>query len=365
MARKREFKSLPGVYKIVVLKGSLVGRAYIGSAKNVSNRLSKHIEEMRCNKHHNSKLQNVFTKYGLEAFEFHLVEYVPADMPVPELRILEKSYMDEHVMMFGRDCLLNETMSTENSMDDPEVVARCRAIMEKMWEDPVYRKAHSERRTAANNDPTFKEKMREVAKNLHKDPIYKAAITRGIKNKWANDLEWRAKMVDMAKSMGQERVHEIYCYETSKIFKRIGEVVEWLKSIGFSKASRGGVWKSCKRGGSTAGYHFDYIENVTESKKVRVAEKRKLYPSGNISYLAKPVYCYELDKSFGSISQCSKYLHTSGITNSLNSWDGLMKCLNDNTRIFHGMHWCFLSDVTESNKLKYANKSFPSKDNPQ
>lgn len=362
--RKRKFKSLPGIYRIVVLEGSLIGRTYIGSSKNVSNRLSMHIEDLQGGKHHNTKLQNVFNKYGLQVFEFYLIEYVSNEMSKLELRKLEKRYMDDHVTSFGREWLLNETMSTENAMDDPEVVARWKLIMKELWEDPDFRKGHSERRIAANSDPVFKERMREITKNLHKDPVYKAAITGGIRDKWANDLDWRRKMVALTVARNLERVHEVYCYETSKIFRSIGETAEWLKSIGYTKTCGSMVWKACVTRGCVHGFHFDYIENVTEARKSEIEYTRSIYPTGRIPPQAKPIYCYELNMIFGSSIHTRKYLASIGLLQrNTYGYEGLRKSCGNVEITFCKMHWCYLKDITEKNKLKYANKSFPIADN--
>lgn len=65
------FKNIVGIYKII---NNINGKSYIGSSRNICNRLRCHYYELRNNKHCNKRLQNSWNKYGEENFEFQLVE---------------------------------------------------------------------------------------------------------------------------------------------------------------------------------------------------------------------------------------------------------------------------------------------------
>jgi group I intron endonuclease len=61
-----------GVYKIL---NKIKGDFYIGSARHsFSKRKSAHFCQLKQNKHDNSKLQRAVNKYGLENFEFQILE---------------------------------------------------------------------------------------------------------------------------------------------------------------------------------------------------------------------------------------------------------------------------------------------------
>lgn len=65
-------------------------RVYIGSSKDITNRWSGHMSEMRKDKHHSIKLQRHVNKYGLEDLSFSILESCP-----PELLIQrEQHYID-------------------------------------------------------------------------------------------------------------------------------------------------------------------------------------------------------------------------------------------------------------------------------
>lgn len=67
------------------------GRAYVGSAKNLKKREGQHLRLLAAGKHHSTKLQNAWNKYGAQAFCFSVLEYVP-DVTLLVLR--EQEWID-------------------------------------------------------------------------------------------------------------------------------------------------------------------------------------------------------------------------------------------------------------------------------
>lgn len=80
-------KKLRGIYSIV---HTASGRAYIGSSKNIKSRWSYHKTYLKRNKHPNCALQNYVNKYGLDSFEFTILEIVTEDI---NLKVIENNYM--------------------------------------------------------------------------------------------------------------------------------------------------------------------------------------------------------------------------------------------------------------------------------
>ena len=56
------------IYKILALNSK---KLYIGSAKNIKDRIRCHLKDLRDNKHHSVYLQRVFNKYGLRAQRYY------------------------------------------------------------------------------------------------------------------------------------------------------------------------------------------------------------------------------------------------------------------------------------------------------
>lgn len=54
-------------------------KVYIGSSKNIYQRLLKHFALLRHNKHQNGHLQNAWNKYGEDVFRWYVLEFCPED----------------------------------------------------------------------------------------------------------------------------------------------------------------------------------------------------------------------------------------------------------------------------------------------
>jgi group I intron endonuclease len=59
-----------GIYQIVNMVN---GKRYIGSAANFKRRWNLHLSDLKQNKHHSSKLQHAWNKYGGESFKFEII----------------------------------------------------------------------------------------------------------------------------------------------------------------------------------------------------------------------------------------------------------------------------------------------------
>lgn len=76
----KELRKKSGIYKL-----SAGGHIYVGSSKNLYDRLREHKIDLLNNKHSNSFLQNVFNKYGIKNIEVEILEFCD-----PEIRITKE-----------------------------------------------------------------------------------------------------------------------------------------------------------------------------------------------------------------------------------------------------------------------------------
>ncbi|HOV34869.1 MAG TPA: GIY-YIG nuclease family protein [Candidatus Dojkabacteria bacterium] len=85
-----------GVYIILNIKNN---KCYIGSSSRcVYKRMNDHKTQLVLNKHKNTKLQNAFNKYQLEAFSFEVIAFCKKDRCIEvEQKWIDfyKSYLDE------------------------------------------------------------------------------------------------------------------------------------------------------------------------------------------------------------------------------------------------------------------------------
>lgn len=78
-----------GIYIITHLASGMV---YIGSSVDVTKRLKEHKRDLKAKRHHSPRLQNFFSKYGMDAFTFVLLEEVEID----SLLNREQHWMDHY-----------------------------------------------------------------------------------------------------------------------------------------------------------------------------------------------------------------------------------------------------------------------------
>lgn len=78
---------MSGIYEI---KNNFNGKSYIGSAKDIKRRWSRHKCGLRHNKHENIVLQRAWNKYGEENFSFNVLE----ECNIDELLVLEQKYLN-------------------------------------------------------------------------------------------------------------------------------------------------------------------------------------------------------------------------------------------------------------------------------
>lgn len=91
-----------GIYKIVNL---INNKFYIGSSRNIKDRISHHLSELKNNKHTNTHLQNSYNKYGKENFKFEVIEYCE----LTELLLKEEYYIQNLKPEYNIERVLNTT----------------------------------------------------------------------------------------------------------------------------------------------------------------------------------------------------------------------------------------------------------------
>lgn len=80
---------MTGVYIIRCTKNNMV---YVGSSRDVGNRIGTHISALNSKKHHNKPMQRDFKRYGAKAFIWQVAEECAAG----ELLEVERRHIDLH-----------------------------------------------------------------------------------------------------------------------------------------------------------------------------------------------------------------------------------------------------------------------------
>ena len=76
-----------GVYRII---NTITGDFYIGSSKNVKHRLANHKVPSTWNEHPNNPMYQDMKKYGLDKFEFEILE----EVEIKQLKEMEQHYIE-------------------------------------------------------------------------------------------------------------------------------------------------------------------------------------------------------------------------------------------------------------------------------
>lgn len=90
----RDWINKAGVYKI-----NFKTECYIGSSKNLYNRLTQHMSHLRNNKHHSKYMQRCFNKYGENMFNIEILEIIDYDEKI--LREKELYYIKFYKSKFN------------------------------------------------------------------------------------------------------------------------------------------------------------------------------------------------------------------------------------------------------------------------
>lgn len=89
------------IYRIVVRRPAKPDLFYIGQAMDFHRRKSYHLRDLRGHRHDNNRMQNLFVKYGEEAFSFKNVLVCSPAMTTH----YEQAVLDFNVLNFGRKVL--------------------------------------------------------------------------------------------------------------------------------------------------------------------------------------------------------------------------------------------------------------------
>lgn len=156
-----------GVYKI---QNTVSGKYYIGSSKNVFNRMRQHFSALRNNRHHCIGLQNSFNQHGFDAFAFCLLSICYS---------IDDAHKQEEILLgvhYGTKYCLNSSPLVELPFHHKHVRERARQTALK---SEKYKTSHREVCLKRNSDPTFKARLVAGirASKKHKEATSKNAST--------------------------------------------------------------------------------------------------------------------------------------------------------------------------------------------
>lgn len=81
-------------YKTGIYLLKINNHSYVGSSKNLLNRIRRHYTDLRRGVHDNQYLQRTVDKYGIENLTYSILEFLPSDIEIIELLKREKYFID-------------------------------------------------------------------------------------------------------------------------------------------------------------------------------------------------------------------------------------------------------------------------------
>jgi group I intron endonuclease len=118
-----------GVYAIV---NSATGKAYIGSAVDISRRWAQHRRELQRGTHNNGHLSAAWAKYGEEAFTFQVIEEVPDSLSLVEA---EQAWLDR-MRTYERDRGYNLSPTAYSILGYKFTPEQCETVRQGMLGKP-------------------------------------------------------------------------------------------------------------------------------------------------------------------------------------------------------------------------------------
>lgn len=211
-----------GIYKI---KNLLNGKVYIGQSVNISARFSQHKYDTK--KDFNYPLHNAIRKYGIENFEFNVIEHVHDTSKLDEIEQYWIKYYKSNNKEYGYNLRI-DGVSNRGLKRSDEAKRKISVKAKEMWENPEIRnylsncrkgrkcseneiinmskrmlghivsdetkKKIAEKAIIRNADIAFKEKFSNIQKKVWNLPENKKIRSDAAKVRWA-DASFKEKMI--------------------------------------------------------------------------------------------------------------------------------------------------------------------------
>jgi len=166
MPPKPTYAIRSGIYTIT---NTVNGHQYIGSAKDLKGRQRNHFYELAKGQHRNDHLQKAYNLYGIDSFQFNVLEFVPI---LTDLVSREQHYIDTLAPEYNICQMAGNVLGTKRR---PEHIEKLRKAGKKRWADPQTCAEQSERtRSHFAQNPEARQETAHKMRALWQDPEYRA-----------------------------------------------------------------------------------------------------------------------------------------------------------------------------------------------
>ena len=124
-----------GIYMII---NTLNGKKYVGSSRNLYDRLHGHVHHLKRGTHHNKHLQAACNKYGIKNFDYSILEYCEES----KVFIREQYYIDCLKPEYNKSDNVIGNLNTEVSQETREKIRQTLKRKYKSGELVPYKQQH-------------------------------------------------------------------------------------------------------------------------------------------------------------------------------------------------------------------------------
>lgn len=217
-----------GIYCIININNK---KRYIGSSKNIYQRLSKHRSLLRNNKHQNILLQNSWNKYKEDNFDYYVLEFCDEDV----LEIREQHYIDTLNSDFNITKIVERNILSKESrkLQSETRIKRIASGEIKLYGKEIYQ---------YDLNGNFIEKYNTIKEACKKNNIHPSTICRFLKGTYKKggdylwSLTYKEKLEPYVKSKRDlsclNKKVEVLDYNSLKViytFNSLKECAEFFK----------------------------------------------------------------------------------------------------------------------------------------
>lgn len=294
-----------GIYKIVCKSN---GSLYIGSSSDVKTRWSAHRSKFR-KLTHNPKINACVNKYGIESFEFSIIEECSIESLIERETYWADYYKQNGFILLNcGDFIESPTRGT------------------KLSEERILKiKQNLKGNTHTKGKKLSDEHRAKIVKSLTGRKM--SVKNNEILNYYRKNKKHTITKDKMSKSKIEKYGVKIICLQTKEKFNSLIEASLKIET------SYQNIRQSIIRGGKCKGLNYYYLEKELSIEEIELLintdlrkNKKNVKPNyKNIcrEIFGKKVYCKELNLNFKSISEASEYFNVSKTT--INNYISLNK----------------------------------------
>ena len=120
---------------IYCIKNDVNDKVYVGKAKNLANRWEQHKSKLLKNNHDNIFLQQDFNEYGIDAFTFSVLEYVPEQTNLDKILFAKEKEWGDKLNARDREYGYNITNFQQAKEQSYEKAKQC-CYYGYSWKEP-------------------------------------------------------------------------------------------------------------------------------------------------------------------------------------------------------------------------------------